>query len=121
MHLRPTSLRIAKTSSNSELKSKEVVTLAPRRKLQDRGFLSDAAYRKMNTTSCVGRRPRSRRIMAVLPRGMTSAFWTLRIVCSRRRWVWVRLHVVLDLARCTAPNIIGNFLEPTGKLFPGDR
>jgi hypothetical protein len=59
--------------------------------------------------------------MAALPRAMTSAYCTLLIDCNRRRWMRVRLHVALDLARGTAPNIISNYLEPTGKLFPADR
>jgi hypothetical protein len=120
-HLWPTSSRIAKTSSNSELKSKEVVTRALRRKLQDRGFRSDAAYRKTNTTSYLGADREAAESWPPYPGGMTSAFWTLSIDSTRRRWVRVRLHVALDLARCTALNIISNSLEPTGKPFPADR
>ena len=73
-----TSLRIAQTSSNSELKSKEVVTRALHRKLRDCGFRSDTAYLERNIPSYVGRQPGRRRIMAALPQGMTSAFGRFR-------------------------------------------
>jgi len=56
-----------------------VVTRALHRKLRDRGFRSDAAYRNRSTTSYLRHRPRSRRIMAALPQGMTSAFGRRRL------------------------------------------
>jgi hypothetical protein len=110
-----TSLRIAQTSSNSELKSKEVVTRALHRKLRDRGFRTDTAYRERNIPSYVGRQPESRRIMESLTTGYDQRFWTLPIVCNWRRWARVRLHVALDLAVCTAVNIVSNSLERPGK------
>jgi len=50
-----------------------------------------------------------------LATGYDQRFWTLPIVCNWRRWARVRLHVALDLAVCTAVNIVSNSLERPGK------